>query len=404
MRSARLGILRETKEPPDRRVPLTPAQCAEVRSRNAGLEILVQPSAYRCFPDEDYRAAGLPLEEDLRGCDVLLGVKEVKIDSLIPGKTYLFFSHTAKRQPYNRSLLRAVVKKGIRLLDYEYLTRPDGQRVVAFGRWAGVVGAYNGLRALGLRRGSFDLRPASRCEDLEDLRSGLGDVDLEGARIVLTGGGRVAGGACEILDAAGVERLSPGEFLERERSSRVYARLDPWHYASKRDGGRFEFAHFVEHPESYDNAIEPWLRTAQMFIPCHFWDPRSPVMLTREFLLGGRSRLEVVADISCDIDGPVASTIRASSIAEPFYGYDPVSGNETDPFRRDAITVMAVDNLPGELPRDASEDFGRALTDHVLPELLGQRDTGMIDRACIAGDGALTRAYSYLQDYLEGRE
>jgi saccharopine dehydrogenase (NAD+, L-lysine-forming) len=403
MSQVKLGIIRETKIPPDKRVPLTPKQCRELSNRCAGLEILVQPSDYRCYTDDEYRAEGCSLLEDLSSCDVMMGVKEVKINALLENKIYCFFSHTAKMQPYNLDLLQSIVAKGIRLIDYEYLTGQDGIRVVAFGRWAGVVGAYNGLRAYGLRNGGFQMQSASQCHDLQELKSELRKMDLGRTRIALTGGGRVAGGATEILDAAGIRQVDPLDYLNKEFNHAVYTRLDPWHYTQRRDGSDFGFSHFISHPEGYENSFIPYGARTDMFIACHFWDPKSPVFFTREDLTGRDLPIKIIADISCDINGPIPSTIRASTIADPFYGFDPVTGDETDPFREGSITVMAVDNLPGELPRDASADFGAALLEHVIPELMGLKDSGMLERASITERGALTDRYGYLQDYLEGK-
>ncbi len=404
MQKITIGIVRETKTPPDKRVPLTPVQCRSLLDRYNHLELLVQPSAYRCYADEEYGAMRITLSEDLSACDVLMGVKEVKQEALIAEKTYLFFSHTAKKQPYNRELLQVVVQKGIRLVDYEYLTSEDGLRVVAFGRWAGVVGAYNGLRAYGLKSGGFSLKPAFDCFDLEELLQELKRVELKRSRIAVTGGGRVAGGALEILEEAGIRQVDPEAFLEEEFEHAIYTRLDPWHYTHRKSGEPFDFAHFMEHPEMYENSFLPYAERTDIFIACHFWDPKSPVMITRDALAGGELPISLVADISCDIEGPIASTIRASTIASPFYGYDPATGSETEPFDKGVITVMAVDNLPGELPRDASSDFGAALMEHVIPELLGTRDTGMLGRASITDKGGLTPPYAYLEDYLAGRE
>jgi len=404
MQKITLGIVRETKTPPDKRVPFTPAQCRFLLERYEQLELLIQPSDYRCYSDEEYKDAGITLREELSSCDILMGVKEVKLNALIDQKTYLFFSHTAKKQPYNRELLQEVVQKGIRLVDYEYLTDEQGIRVVAFGRWAGVVGVYNGLRGYGLVEGGYSLKPAFECFDLEELHQELLKVNLGRQRILVTGGGRVAGGALEILDKAGVRQVEPEEFLKGDFEEAVYTRLDPWHYTRRIDGSSFDFAHFMEHPERYENSILPYAKRTNLFMACHFWDPKSPLMLTREELAHGELPISLVADISCDIDGPIVSTIRASTIASPFYGYDPVSGSEKDPFEKGSIMVMAVDNLPGELPRDASADFGAALMEHVIPELLGIRDSGMLERASIAASGSLTPGYEYLMDYLAGLE
>lgn len=398
----RLGIIRETKNPPDCRVPLNPDQCRKLLQRYPDLEILVQPSALRCFTDDEYREKGIELSEDLSSCDTLLGVKEVNLDTLLEDKIYFFFSHTAKKQPYNQQLLQEVVQSRIQLVDYEYLT--DGsERVVAFGRWAGVVGAYNALRGLGHRLGTFELKPAHDCFDLREVLGELENFRSGKLRFAVTGGGRVASGALEILDAAGIRLVSPERYLAGTFDSSVYTRLDPWHYTRRSDGSVFDFDHFVEHPDAYENALHPYALRTDVFIACHFWDPESPQMLTAEDLSSGRFPIQLISDISCDIGEPIASTIRPSTIADPFYGYDPVLGGETDPFATDAITVMAVDNLPGELPRDAATDFGNALIDHVIPEILGEKDSGMLARASITQGGGLTTPYLYLQDYLDGR-
>jgi saccharopine dehydrogenase (NAD+, L-lysine-forming) len=404
MEQVKIGILRETKDPPDRRVPLIPSQCRSLKAQFPWLQLVVQPSGIRCFTDQEYIQAGILLQEDLADCSILMGVKEVETGTLRDRKTYFFFSHTAKKQPYNRPLLQAAVRKRITLVDYEYLTDANRERVVAFGRWAGVVGAYNGLRALGLRKGTFDLQPAHRCHDLEELMLELRKVKTGGTRFLVTGGGRVAGGALEVLRAAGVRELTPETYLASEISEPVFARLDPWHYTQREGGAPFDFAHFVSSPEDYRNNLVPYAERTDLLIACHFWDPRSPVMLTREDLAGGQVPIRIIADISCDIDGPIASTLRASTIADPFYGYDPQSGKETIPFLDGSITVMAVDNLPGELPRDASADFGEALIRHVIPELLSSSGSEMIRRATIASGGGLTEEFSYLEDYLREKE
>jgi saccharopine dehydrogenase (NAD+, L-lysine-forming) len=398
----RIGIIRETKDPPDRRAPLDPAQCRRLLDTVPGMDIVVQPSTIRCFSDNEYAAAGIRLSEDLSDRDVLFGVKEVRLDALLPEKTYFFFSHTAKEQPYNRGLLQEVVRRSIRLIDYEYLAR-DGQRVVAFGRWAGLVGAYNGLRGYGMKTGAYNLKPAHDCFDLAELLEQLERVEPGTVRITVTGGGRVAGGALEILRAAGIREVSPDAFLHEEFTGAVFTRLDPWHYTRRSDGADFDFDHFVANPEAYESSFDPFGERTQLFIPCHYWDPRSPLMVKREHLRSGQFPISMVADISCDIGEPVASTLRASTIADPFYGYDPETGAETDAFADGAVTVMAVDNLPGELPRDAASDFGKAMVEHVIPEITGQRDTGMLERACIAEAGSLTPRYAYLESYLKGK-
>ncbi|HYW97198.1 MAG TPA: NAD(P)-dependent oxidoreductase, partial [Bacteroidales bacterium] len=334
----KIGIVRETKTPPDRRTPLTPAQCRQIVDEYTGTEIFVQPDGYRCFTDDEYKSAGIPLKEDLSGCDVLMGVKEVEIAALIPGKTYFFFSHTAKKQGYNRKLLQAVLDKNITLIDYEYLTSDDNTRVVAFGRWAGIVGAYNGLNAWGRRYQKFELKPAWKCRDKNELFQQLKQVNAGKVRILITGGGRVAQGAMETLSTAGIKKVTVDDYLGKIFNEAVYCQIDPWHYVKRLDGQDFQLDHFFHFPEEYQTTFLPYTSVTDLLIACHFWDPRSPVFMTREDMKRPDFRIRVVADVSCDIDGPIPSTLRASSIADPVYGYDPVGEKESAPFDPSNIT------------------------------------------------------------------
>jgi saccharopine dehydrogenase (NAD+, L-lysine-forming) len=400
----KIGLIRETKVPPDRRVALTPAQCRQILDTYSDARIFVQPYGFRAYTDDEYRSAGIPLKEDLSDCDVLMGIKEVAVPSLIEGQTYCIFSHTAKKQPYNRKLLQAVLKKKITLIDYEYLTTDDNIRVVAFGRWAGIVGAYNGLSAWGRRYRKFELKPAWKCRDKNELFQQLKTVSPGNMRILITGGGRVAAGAMETLTAAGIKKVTVTDYLEKPFNEAVYTQLDPWNYVKRLDGLEFELDHFFHFPEAYETTFMPYTSRTDLFIACHFWDPRSPVFMTKEDMKDPAFRIRVIADVSCDIDGPIPSTLRASSISDPLYGYDPVKEDESDPFKPGNITVMAVDNLPGELPRDASGDFGNQLLTEVIPYLLGKKEGRIIERAVIARDGELTEAFSYLEDYVKGIE
>ena len=275
----KLGILRETKIPPDRRVPLTPEQCRYILDEYEDIQILVQPYGYRAFTDDEYHSAGITIQEDLSDCDILMGVKEVAIPALQDGKTYLFFSHTAKRQSHNRELLRAVLDKKITLIDYEYLTTEDNLRVVAFGRWAGIVGAYNGLKAYGLRYRKYELKPAWKCRDKNELFGELAKVDPRKVRILITGGGRVAQGAMETLTAAGIGKVTVGDYLNRHFNEAVYCQLDPQHYVKRLDGQDFELDHFFHFPEEYETTFFPYTKITDLLIACHFWDPGSPVFM-----------------------------------------------------------------------------------------------------------------------------
>ncbi|MEE4114601.1 MAG: NAD(P)-dependent oxidoreductase [Marinilabiliaceae bacterium] len=406
LRRLKIGILRETKNPPDKRVPLTPSQIINLQIEYPDVEFVVQPSDYRCYKDEEYRYLEIPLKEDLSDCDILMGVKEVEKSTFIPGKTYLFFAHVAKEQSYNREMLQKMIEQKIRLVDYEYLTRDNGARVVAFGRWAGIVGAYNGLRARGIRTDRFSLKPCHECHDLEEVWAGLKMIDLiPGLKILVTGDGRVGNGAMETLNQTNAVQVSPRDFLTKNFDVPVVCQLNPGDYVKHVDGKKFDLRHFFENPKEYVSAFKPYTEVADIYIAAHFWDPDSPKFITGADLKDEKFNISVIADVSCDIDGPIASTLRATTIADPFYGYNRTTGKEEPAFKKEGnITVMSVDNLPGELPRDASSDFGEQLTEYVLPDLIFGRKDGMIKRATICENGELTDDYKYLTGYLAGKQ
>ena len=400
----KLGILRETKIPPDRRVPFSPEQLSAMQKQFPDLEIMVQEGGNRCFTDKEYSEAGIAVVSNPSGADILMGVKEVEIESLVPSKTYLFFSHTAKKQPYNRKLLQEIVQRKITLVDYEYLTDKNNIRLVAFGRWAGIVGAYSGLKAYGERYRLYRLEPAHSCFDLAAMQKELEKVRLPSIKILITGGGRVAGGAMETMRPLNIREVTPDEFLGNSFDEPVVCRIDPWDYARRKDGAEFDLQHFFDHPDMYVSTFKPYTKVTDLFIPCHFWDPKSPVFMTKSDMREPDFKIRVIADVSCDINGPIPSTIRASSIEHPLYGYDPLTEEEIPPFELRGITVMAVDNLPGELPRDASVDFGRQLMEKVIPALAGSDEEGIVERATIVKEGQLTKHFSYLEGYLAGEE
>jgi len=400
-RTIKIGILRETKNPPDRRVPLTPPQIIALEELYPFVEFFVQPSDNRCYSDEEYDYLDIPLKEDLKDCDILLGVKEVDKRTFIPGKTYLFFAHVAKKQPHNREMFRVMSEKKIRLIDYEYLTTEKGQRVVAFGRHAGIVGAYNGLRARGIKTNRFKLKPAYQCHDLEEMWAGLRLIQfVPGIKILVTGEGRVASGAMETLSICNIVEVTPEEFLTKDFDIPVVCQIGPQHYTRNKKGLPFDFKDFTKNPCDYESAFLPFTKVTDIFITGHFWDPYSPVFFTSENMRSPDFRISIIADISCDVNGPIPSTIRVSTIADPFYAYNPRLETEEPAFSSPSnITVMAVDNLPGELPRDASLDFGKMLMKSVMYDILTQTESPMIERATILRDGNLTSAFSYLRDY-----
>ena len=370
MTKTKIGILREGKTPPDKRVPLTPTQCQVLMNQYSNLDLVVQKSPIRCFDDSDYSALGIPLVDDVSDCDILMGVKEVVKTELLNDKMYFYFSHTIKSQPYNRELFQKMVEKNISMVDYETLKYANGRRVLGFGRFAGVVGCYNGFLAYGERTQKYHLKPANSCEDRVELEEELKKIDLPNVKIIVSGNGRVGQGALEIIHTLGIREVSKEEFTTQSFDEAVYVHLDFYDYNVRIAG--------------------------------HYYGAGSPYLFTREDAKSPDFKIRTIADISCDIDGPVASTIRPSTIENPIYGYNPHTESEDIFNKEDVITVMAVDNLPCELPKDASEDFGNELITHIFPCLLSEDSDNIIDKATICKNGDLNAPYEYLRDYLNG--
>ena len=399
----KIGVIREGKTPPDQRVPLTPAQCAELKRLYPDVELVVESSEVRRIGDDEYRQEGIDVVSDLQGCDVLLGVKEVPLDELRDDTTYLFFSHTYKLQPYNAKLLRTIVDKRIRLIDYELIKRANGRRVIGFGRWAGIVGAYNGLRAWGLRHKTFDLPRAIDCQDMKEMLAHAKAIDLPAdLKIVLTGGGRVGIGAHELLSSLGLREVHGDALLSETFNEAVFARLDVHQYNARMDGKPLDMDEFVADATGYKSTFMPYAEVADMYIAGHYWAEGSPFLFTRDDMKRSTWKVKVVADVSCDIDGPVACTLRPSTIADPVYGYDPSAETECAYDAPEGITVMAVDNLPCELPRDASHGFGKEMMAHVIPLLVGgDRDDMLTNATETTLEGGLSPKFAYLQDYID---
>ncbi len=404
MKKIKLGVIREGKVPPDKRVPLTPKQCKMVEAKFPNVEVIVQPSPIRSFKDEEYIAEGITLNEDLTDCDVIIGVKEVNVSDLIPNKKFLFFSHTIKKQAYNRPLLRAILDKKIQMIDYEALKDKSNKRIIGFGRYAGIVGCYNGFRTYGLKHNLFTIKPANQCANRKEVEEELKKVILPATtKIVLTGFGRVGHGAREILDLLPIKEVSPEEFLNNNFDSPVYTQLEVEDYYARQDGTHFVKQDFYSSPEKYKSTFPRYTKVADMYIPCHFWNNNSPYILTKEDLKATDIRLTMVADVSCDIDEPIGCTIRSSTIIDPIFGYNPVTESEDDFTKEGVIAVMAVDNLPCELPMDASQDFGNELIKHIFPALFGEDPDDIIGRGSETNlNGTLNPRFEYLSDYVNG--
>lgn len=402
----KFALIQERKNPPDRRVVLSPLQAASFKTAFAKAELLAESSQVRIFPDDSYRQAGITVTEDISDADVMIGVKEVPVEALIPEKKYFFFSHTIKKQPYNRDLLRAILHKKIELYDHETIVDANNGRLIGFGRYAGLVGAYNAFRALGLRDHLFELPKVTHLADFESVKQELATIKklLPPVNIIMTGTGKVAGGIREILEILGIHELTPKEFLQLEQfqnNQTVFTQLDVDDYYTRKDGLNPTKTECYHNPELLASDFMKFAAAGDVLITGHFYGDGAPYFFTREDMKSEKFNISLVADVSCDIDGPIACTIRPSTIEDPVYGYDPETENEVTFKTPGSITVMAVDNLPCELPKDASEGFGEMFLEHVFPAFFNDDADGILERARMTtAEGTLTERFSYLEDYV----
>jgi len=395
----RIGIIRERKNPPDNRVPLSPEHCRTILNTYPDWEIKVEPSPNRCFSDDEYRAEGITLSEDLNDCDILFGVKEVPIESLIPEKQYYFFSHTIKAQPHNKKLLKAAIAKNIQLVDYECLTDYKGKRIIGFGGFAGIVGAHNGLLGYGKKTGLFDIKRAKDAKDFDELRALYKTIDWPNFRTVVTGGGRVARGAITVMRATGIREVSPKEYLEQKFDEPVWANVSSREYYRHKESNKFDRS-FYEHPENFNCQFREYIELTDLMINGIYYDVAGPPFFTLDEMAQDNFNISVIADVTCDIapESSIPSTLFASTIAEPFFDFNPNTRKEEVAFQDGNILMMTIDNLPNELPRDASAHFGDVLLEKVVPEL-DNPQSPLIGRASICRSGGLTSFFTHLRDY-----
>jgi len=400
----RIGIIKEGRLPPDTRAPLTPVQASFLRNE-LDLDLVVESSPHRCFSDDEYQERQVPIVTDISDRDILLGLKEVPVNHLIPGKTYFFFSHTIKKQDYNLPLLRAIIEKKIRLIDYEILTNILGQRLIAFGHFAGMVGAHNAIWAYGQRTRSYQLPRMHSLKDYQEAKDIYTSLELPGFRVALTGTGRVGTGALQVLKDLGIKQIEPDDFLAiKEFSSPVFSQLQSHHYAAHKDGGVFDKNDFYYNPTDYISSFWAYATSTDIFINGIYWDTDSPPFFTIEQMRLPDFRIQVIADISCDIapNASIPCTIRSTTIDNPLFGFDPVKQVEVAPHTPGSVDVMSIDNLPNELPRDASESFGKQFIKNVLGELLKSEKSQILQRATVAENGRLGEYFKYLRNWVYG--
>ena len=401
----KIGLIRETKNPEDNRVALSPAQVAKLKAEFPDSDIIVQSSSIRAFADEEYRSVGVNVVEDLTDCDILFGIKEAKIDSLIPNKQYFFFGHIAKKQEYNRPLLQAFMQKRITFCDYEYLVDDNNIRVAAFGWWAGVVGVYYTLRGYGLKHKLYELPKPDRRFTLDQLLNSLKSVELPKVKLMVTGAGRVSQGAQYVLDKIGAQKLTEVEYLARDKVDQMsYTFADVDRLVKRKDGTDFSWNDFTHNAKAYESDFMRWAKKTDVLVCAHFWGPEAPVYLSEDDLRNPEVRIRMIGDVTCDIKGSVKSTVRPATHNDPYYDYNPFTEKDELAFSSDNnITVMAVDTCPNALAMDTSEYFGTMLMKHVFEPLLKGEHSDVIDRSKILDKGILTPRFDYLADFAKDR-
>lgn len=399
----KFGIVKERKNPPDRRVVFSPDELARLKQQYQEVSIKVESSDIRVFSDEEYRNKGIEVINDISDCDVFLGVKEIPVENLIANKSYFFFSHTLKKQPHNKKLLQAILEKNIDLYDHETIVDAHNRRLIGFGKYAGIVGTYNSIRAFGIKFELFKLPKAETLSGKEALINHLKRLILPPIKIVVTGTGKVGNGVKEILDAIKIKEVSVENFLTKNYTQPVYVQIDVLDYNIRKDGQVLDLTDFIHNSYEYISDFERFTKVADLYISGHFHGNNAPDILTREMLKDRDCKIKVVGDISCDVNSSIACTLRSSTIAEPFYGYLPLENKEVDVFHPAAIVIMAVDNLPCELPKDASQGFGKMFMEHVIPAFFNGDKDGILARAKMSENGKLTDRFSYLQEYVDGK-
>ena len=395
-----IGLIREGKIPSDSRVALTPAQCKWLHKNFEDVKVTVQQSSSRCYSDKEYQLAGVTVQEDISDCDVLLGIKEVPVDMLIAGKTYLFFSHTKKLQYYNQKLIQAIAAKKITLIDYECLEHEDGTRIIGFGFFAGIVGAHNGMMAYGTRTGLFKLQRVGTVNSFQKLIHTYFGLKVPVIKIAVTGSGRVAHGVLEIMNLLGIHEVEADEYLEKKFSYPVYVHLKGADLYMHKQTGKYSRDNFHEHPENYGCKFINYVGETAILLNGIYWNKNIPRLFELEDMAKANFKITTIADITDDVHGSVPCNLGDTTIENPIYGVDRNSFERTAPYLPNSIDVMAVGNLPNELPRDASRYFGEQLIKFVLDDVrMGGSET--INKATIIKNGLVNEPFSYMKAYVE---
>ncbi|GIR47709.1 MAG: alanine dehydrogenase [Alphaproteobacteria bacterium] len=402
-----IGIIRESRND-ENRTPLVPEHIKKYKESNPNINFIIQPSNSRCFSDEEYELCGAKINENLNECSIIFGVKEIDPNILINNRTYLFFSHTFKInkqqkniEKHKKDLLLSILNKKITLIDYENIRGKNGTRCLGFGRFAGIVGCYNTLNLLLKVLGKQSLASAYKINDYERLVLNLKNLYFPKTKILVTGDGRVAKGVIELLNLTNIKAVSKKDFLEKKFDQPIFCNLETKDYVTNNSSTNFNLEHFINNPQDYSSSALQYLKETDILISAHYWDPSSPKIFENEDLKVLQN-LKIVGDITCDINGSVPTTIRSTTIEEPNYWIERYTLKEIDE-NNDGIAVMAVDNLPSELPRDSSTEFSEGIINEVLPFLL-KEDDGRILNGTITTDGSFLEKYNYLNDYIRINE
>ena len=402
-----IGIVRESRND-ENRTPLVPEHIKKYKESNPNINFIIQPSNSRCFSDEEYELCGAKINENLNECSIIFGVKEIDPNILINNRTYLFFSHTFKInkqqkniEKHKKDLLLSILNKKITLIDYENIRGKNGTRCLGFGRFAGIVGCYNTLNLLLRVLGKQSLASAYKINDYERLVLNLKNLYFPKTKILVTGDGRVAKGVIELLNQTNIKAVSKKDFLEKKFDQPIFCNLETKDYVTNNSSTNFNLEHFINNPQDYSSSALQYLKETNILISAHYWDPSSPKIFESEDLKDLQN-LKIVGDITCDINGSVPTTIRSTTIEKPNYWIERNSLKEIGE-NNDGIAVMAVDNLPSELPRDSSTEFSEGIINEVLPFLL-KEDDGRILNGTITTDGSFLEKYNYLNDYIRINE
>ena len=402
-----IGIVRESRND-ENRTPLVPEHIKKYKESNPNVNFIIQPSNSRCFSDEEYELCGAKINENLNECSIIFGVKEIDQNILINNRTYLFFSHTFKinKQQKNidknkKDLLLSILNKKIKLIDYENIRGKNGTRCLGFGRFAGIVGCYNTLNLLLRVLGKQTLASAYKIDDYERLVLNLKNLYFPKTKILVTGDGRVSKGVIELLNQTNIKAVSKKDFLEKKFDQPIFCNLETKDYVTNNSFTDFSLEHFINNPQDYSSSALQYLKETNILISAHYWDPSSPKIFEGEDLKN-LENLKIVGDITCDINGSIPTTIRSTTIEKPNYWIERNNLKEIDE-NNDGIAVMAVDNLPSELPRDSSTEFSEGIINEVLPFLL-KEDDGRILNGTITTDGSFLEKYNYLNDYIRINE